>query len=306
MTNWANATDIDRLLVSSKLSTPILALFGNDVFFFTVIQILAKNVAKKYLVFSWISRRDRVGLSNCLDDLHEYALLCHGQLPTPNLEWLTRFDCIKFYPHFRWPSSRGLGIYSKWSSFEKYVKRCSEQKWRFIRESDVFFVSGLLEIALFVKGSKWAIINKIIWSIAAMKTTMSFYSVLDTIPYGVNFFSREFSFSIPETEKTWNRQVKNKNSEIVFQLRQEVTFYDYQSIVVCCMAMGWAMIATAHCDTKVGTLSSCLEQSRMWFSEWPDPNYLDCWAENHIFDWTWYGVQNVVFSMATGWFREHA
>ena len=128
MTNWAIATDIDRLLVSSKLSTPIFTLFGNDVFFFTVIQILAKNVAKKYLVFSWISRRDRVGLSNCLDDLHEYALLCHGQLPTPNLEWLTRFDCIKFYPHFRWPSSRGLGIYSKWSSFEKYVKRCSEQK----------------------------------------------------------------------------------------------------------------------------------------------------------------------------------
>ena len=72
-----NATYIVRLLASSALSTPIFTLIGNDYFGSCHTNLLAsksrgkKNLKYVHFEFSWISRRDRVRFSNCLD-LHRH------------------------------------------------------------------------------------------------------------------------------------------------------------------------------------------------------------------------------------------
>ena len=62
-----SATDIDRLLVLSGLSTPNFTFMGNDEFWTCYSDFMLKCPQKNgTLEFSWISRRDRVGFSKCL------------------------------------------------------------------------------------------------------------------------------------------------------------------------------------------------------------------------------------------------
>ena len=72
-----SATDIDRLLVFSGLSTPNFTFIGND-FLELSYGFLAKNIAKiGTFEFSWISRRCRVGFSKVFGPA--YTLLCQGR-----------------------------------------------------------------------------------------------------------------------------------------------------------------------------------------------------------------------------------
>ena len=59
-----SATDIDRLLVFSGLSTPIFALIGNDHILELSYGFQAKN---GHFECCWISRRDRVGYSRLFE-----------------------------------------------------------------------------------------------------------------------------------------------------------------------------------------------------------------------------------------------
>ena len=86
----SSATDIDRLLVSPGLPTPIFTLIGNDDFFSCLTDFRPKMSPKiDDFEFSWISRRERVGFPNCSDlHMHYYCaafsaskfqvLLCSG------------------------------------------------------------------------------------------------------------------------------------------------------------------------------------------------------------------------------------
>ena len=75
-----SAADIDRLLVSSGLSTPIFAFIGNDDFWSCHTYFKPKMSPQNgnFNEFSSVSRRDRVGFPNCLDLHTLYALLCHS------------------------------------------------------------------------------------------------------------------------------------------------------------------------------------------------------------------------------------
>ena len=102
-----SATDIDRLLVYSGLSTPIFTLIGNDDFSSCHTGCRPKMLPKNdNFELSSISRRDRVGFSNCLN-LHMHycatvsasnfqVLICSGR----------RDSTFKnLYPLFGSPSS---------------------------------------------------------------------------------------------------------------------------------------------------------------------------------------------------------
>ena len=63
------ATDIGRLPMSSGLSTPIFALIKKDNFWSCPTRDFRAKLSPKIgdFEFGWISLRDRVGFSNCLD-----------------------------------------------------------------------------------------------------------------------------------------------------------------------------------------------------------------------------------------------
>ena len=89
-----SATDIDRLLVSSGLSTPIFSLIGNDDFWSCHTDCRPKLLPKKkqFRLFLDISAR-LSRIPNMFGPAH--AKVCHGQcfqFSSPNLQWLTRFD----------------------------------------------------------------------------------------------------------------------------------------------------------------------------------------------------------------------
>ena len=81
-----SAVDIDYLLVSSGLSTPIFTLIGNDDFWSCNTDLRPKMSPKiGNFEFSWIPKQFGPA----------YALLCHGQcfqFSSPSLQWLTSCD----------------------------------------------------------------------------------------------------------------------------------------------------------------------------------------------------------------------
>ena len=92
-------TDMDRLFVSSGWSAPIFTLIGNDDFWSCRAHFRPKMSPKLgNFGCSWISRRNRVGFSNCLD-LHTHccATVSASIFSCPNLQWLTRFDFISAF-----------------------------------------------------------------------------------------------------------------------------------------------------------------------------------------------------------------
>ena len=99
-----SATDIDRLLLCWRLSTPIFTLIGNDDFWSFHLYFRPKISPKiDNLEFSWISRRDRVGFPDRLDLHMRY---CCAAVSASNVLSPTRYvavvDEIRIYGWILW------------------------------------------------------------------------------------------------------------------------------------------------------------------------------------------------------------